>query len=105
MVSPTDGALQAHLLTVPVRVRRRGEGTVPERVIVVGGGVGGLATALALGRNGHPVTLLERDALPAVASADEAFAAERRGAWPAPPREGPRREALLEALGAQEPAA
>lgn len=53
---------------------------MPERVIVVGGGVGGLATALALGRNGHPVTLLERDALPAVASADEAFAAERRGA-------------------------
>jgi 2-polyprenyl-6-methoxyphenol hydroxylase-like FAD-dependent oxidoreductase len=29
---------------------------VPERVVVVGGGAGGLATALALGRNGHEVT-------------------------------------------------
>ncbi|MDZ7676271.1 MAG: FAD-dependent oxidoreductase [Acidimicrobiales bacterium] len=51
-----------------------------ERVVVVGGGVGGLSTALALGRAGHEVTLLERDELPAVHDADEAFAAERRGA-------------------------
>lgn len=51
-----------------------------ERVVVVGGGVGGLATALALGRAGHAVTLLERDPLPAVADPDAAFAAERRGA-------------------------
>ncbi len=48
--------------------------------MVVGGGVGGLAAALAFGRNGHPVTLLERDPLPATASAEEAFASERRGA-------------------------
>ena len=53
---------------------------MPERVVIVGSGVGGLATALALGRNGHDVTLLERDELPAVADADEAFATERRGA-------------------------
>ena len=48
--------------------------------MIVGGGVGGLAAALAFGRNGHPVTVLERDPLPATASAEEAFAAERRGA-------------------------
>jgi 2-polyprenyl-6-methoxyphenol hydroxylase-like FAD-dependent oxidoreductase len=51
-----------------------------DRVVVVGGGVGGLAAALAFGRAGHPVTLLEQDPLPATASAEEAFAAERRGA-------------------------
>ena len=31
-------------------------------VIVVGGGIGGLATALALGRAGHSVRVLEREA-------------------------------------------
>lgn len=51
-----------------------------ERVVVVGGGVGGLTTALALGRAGHGVTLLERDPLPATADAEQAFVAERRGA-------------------------
>jgi 2-polyprenyl-6-methoxyphenol hydroxylase-like FAD-dependent oxidoreductase len=53
---------------------------VPEHVVVVGAGVGGLSTALALGRGGHRVTLLERDDLPAVADAGEAFDTERRGA-------------------------
>src|SRR3954451_4324832 len=55
-------------------------GMAKERIVVVGGGVGGLTTALALGRAGHPVTLLERDPLPATADAEEAFVAERRGA-------------------------
>jgi 2-polyprenyl-6-methoxyphenol hydroxylase-like FAD-dependent oxidoreductase len=50
------------------------------RVVVVGGGVGGLATALALGRAGHRVTVLERDRVPDGADPDEVFAAERRGA-------------------------
>jgi 2-polyprenyl-6-methoxyphenol hydroxylase-like FAD-dependent oxidoreductase len=49
-------------------------------VVVVGGGVGGLALALALGRDGHEVTVVERDPLPATADAEEAFLAERRGA-------------------------
>jgi 2-polyprenyl-6-methoxyphenol hydroxylase-like FAD-dependent oxidoreductase len=53
---------------------------MPERVIVIGGGVGGLTAALALGRAGHPVTLLERDPLPPTADAEAAFVAERRGA-------------------------
>lgn len=49
-------------------------------VVVVGAGVGGLGTALALGRAGHRVTVLERDPLPALPGVEEAFAAERRGA-------------------------
>jgi 2-polyprenyl-6-methoxyphenol hydroxylase-like FAD-dependent oxidoreductase len=51
-----------------------------DRVVVIGGGVGGLTTALALGRAGHQVTVLERDPLPPSADAEAAFAAERRGA-------------------------
>lgn len=50
------------------------------RVVVVGGGVGGLAGALALGRGGHEVLLLESDPLHIAADAEEAFASERRGA-------------------------
>jgi 2-polyprenyl-6-methoxyphenol hydroxylase-like FAD-dependent oxidoreductase len=51
-----------------------------ERVVIIGGGVGGLMAALAFGRAGHAVTVLERDPLPPTADAEEAFAAERRGA-------------------------
>src|SRR4051794_32318706 len=50
------------------------------RVVVCGAGVGGLTTALALGRAGHDVVLLERDATPMPADAHEAFRWQRRGA-------------------------
>jgi 2-polyprenyl-6-methoxyphenol hydroxylase-like FAD-dependent oxidoreductase len=53
---------------------------MPERVVIIGGGVGGLTAALAFGRAGHAVTILERDPLPPTADAEEAFVAERRGA-------------------------
>jgi 2-polyprenyl-6-methoxyphenol hydroxylase-like FAD-dependent oxidoreductase len=59
----------------------KGHGLVDrERVVVVGAGIGGLSTALALGRAGHAVTVLERDPLPVVRDAEGAFAAERPGA-------------------------
>src|SRR3954447_8591983 len=50
------------------------------RVVVCGAGVGGLTTALALGRAGHEVVLLERDATPMPSDAHEAFRWQRRGA-------------------------
>jgi 2-polyprenyl-6-methoxyphenol hydroxylase-like FAD-dependent oxidoreductase len=50
-----------------------------ERVLMAGGGVGGLTAALAFSRAGHEVTLLERDELKPLADAAEAFATERRG--------------------------
>jgi 2-polyprenyl-6-methoxyphenol hydroxylase-like FAD-dependent oxidoreductase len=51
------------------------------RVVIAGAGIAGLAGALALARDGHVVTIVERDATPMPASADEAFSAwPRRGA-------------------------
>jgi len=51
------------------------------RILVVGGGVAGLATALACAQDGHDVRILERDATPLPASPVEAFERwERRGA-------------------------
>lgn len=42
-------------------------------IIVLGSGIAGLASALALSRDGHTVTVLDRDAPPPATSADEAF--------------------------------
>src|SRR5438128_368083 len=50
------------------------------RVVVIGAGVGGLGSALALSRQGHDVTVLERDRTPLPHDPDEAFEWDRRGA-------------------------
>ncbi len=50
------------------------------RIVVVGPGVAGLGAALALGRAGHEVTVVERDATPLPADPDSAFWWDRRGA-------------------------
>ena len=52
----------------------------PVHAVVVGAGIGGLGTALALSRAGHRVTIVERDDTPMPADAEAAFEWDRRGA-------------------------
>jgi 2-polyprenyl-6-methoxyphenol hydroxylase-like FAD-dependent oxidoreductase len=49
-------------------------------VVVIGGGIAGLGTALGLGRSGRQVVVLDRDPLTAAAEPDGAFGVERQGA-------------------------
>ena len=49
-------------------------------VVVVGAGIGGLGSALALARAGHRVTVVERDDTPMPADVEAAFEWDRRGA-------------------------
>jgi len=52
-----------------------------DRIVVVGSGLTGMASALALSQAGHPVTLVEREVLPPCTDSVEAFDRwERRGA-------------------------
>src|SRR5262249_40421032 len=52
-----------------------------EHVLVIGGGITGLAAALILGKRGYRITVLERDPEAETDAASEAFAHwERRGA-------------------------
>jgi len=56
-------------------------GREPKEIVIVGGSVAGLFASLALSRQGHHVTLLEREVLPPCDSPVEAFERwERRGA-------------------------
>jgi 2-polyprenyl-6-methoxyphenol hydroxylase-like FAD-dependent oxidoreductase len=52
------------------------------RIVIIGGGVAGLATALSLSRAGHAVQVLERDATPLPASPVEAFESWQRNGAP-----------------------
>ena len=49
-------------------------------MVVVGAGIGGLGTALALGRAGHQVTVIERDDTPMPTDVEGAFEWVRKGA-------------------------
>src|SRR3954454_2064938 len=49
------------------------------RVVVVGGGVVGLSGAMLLARDGHEVTVLERDPAPPCAPGDASRMWDRRG--------------------------
>jgi 2-polyprenyl-6-methoxyphenol hydroxylase-like FAD-dependent oxidoreductase len=53
-----------------------------ERVVVIGSGIGGLATALALKNSGREVVLVERDPEPPSITADRAFAEWKRSGVP-----------------------
>jgi 2-polyprenyl-6-methoxyphenol hydroxylase-like FAD-dependent oxidoreductase len=55
---------------------------VNERVAIIGGGIGGLATALALERSGREVVIIERDPEPPDIAPDAAFDAWQRPGVP-----------------------
>lgn len=60
----------------------RGFTLAPERVAIIGSGIGGLATALALQAQGHELVLIERDSAPPVIAPEAAFDAWERPGVP-----------------------
>src|SRR5438093_1312642 len=52
------------------------------RVVVIGAGIAGLGTALALGRDGHDVVVVEKDAPPPPERVEDAFDGWRRRGTP-----------------------
>ena len=44
-----------------------------ERIVILGSGISGMCTALALARKGLDITVLERDTAPPEGNADKAF--------------------------------
>lgn len=50
-----------------------GSGHMSQRVVVLGGGVAGLATALSVARSGHETVVVERDPMPPLRDGDDAF--------------------------------
>jgi 2-polyprenyl-6-methoxyphenol hydroxylase-like FAD-dependent oxidoreductase len=57
-----------------------GEARVTKHAVVVGAGIGGLTSALALSRLGYSVVIVERDDTPMPGDVEGAFAWDRRGA-------------------------
>lgn len=49
-------------------------------IVIIGAGIGGLGSAMCLGRAGHAVTVIERDDTPLPADPDAAFEWQRTGA-------------------------
>ncbi|MCB0997983.1 MAG: FAD-dependent oxidoreductase [Ilumatobacteraceae bacterium] len=65
---------------LPTRSPRAARSSDPQDVAVVGGGMAGMLAALMLARDGHRVTVFERDDTDLPATADEAFDGwDRRG--------------------------
>ena len=87
-VPPTRTLPYADRVQAPAANARRPEGRTgaqaadrpARRIVIVGGGVGGIGASLVLSRRGHDVTVVERDDTPMPRTADEAFTWDRRGA-------------------------
>ena len=79
---PQGGGAWAWVRDFPscTRFQLRESGAEPmAEVVVLGGGVCGLATALLLARDGHEVSVLERDHEPVPDSVDDAWSSWARG--------------------------
>ncbi len=60
---------------MPSALLKQGGGDKVSKIVVVGSGVVGLATAMLLAQQGHDVTVFERDDAPIPSSPEEAWSA------------------------------